>query len=137
MRVLLHSFPFLIHVIFLHPIPFPMSCFIHIFYLYNSVAPRNPIDFLSSLVILHHLQTDLYSCLLLLSSHSHIQKILLVPKLITVVPHFSLLSIQIFHPLLLFSFSFLSDSIPSSSLMFLSILQCIPTTIVILLNLIA
>ena len=54
-----------------------------------------------------------------------------MPKLITVVLHFSLFSIQIFHPLLMSAFPFISGSLPSSSLIFLSILQCVPTSIVI------
>ena len=44
-----------------------MSCSIHKFCLCHSVSPHNPYDFLSFLVILHHLQTDLCNCLLLLN----------------------------------------------------------------------
>ena len=66
-----------------------------------------------------------------LSCHSHILKTLLVTKLIPIIFHFLLPSILIFHPLLLFSFPFLSSSLLSKFLMFLSILQCISTSIVI------
>ena len=61
------------------------------------------------------LQTDLCNCLLLLSCHLHtILKTLLVPKLIPVVLYFSLASILIFQPFLLFSFPFLSGSFSSN-----------------------
>ena len=115
----------------MHFFTFPMSWSIHISCLPYSVAPHNPCGFSAFLEILHHLQTILCNCLLLLSFHLHIIKALLVSKLIPMVLHFSLLSIQIFHPLLLFSFSFLPGSLPSSSLMFPSILQCVPASIVI------
>ena len=106
-----------------------MSCSIQISYLYNSVAYRNPCVFLSFLVILHHLQTDLCNCLLLLSFTYTKNNI--GAKLIPVVLHFLLSAILIIHPLLLFLFPFLSSSFPSSSLMFLSILLCVPVSIVI------
>ena len=110
-------------------IKFHFPCLATFIYL---VAPHNPCGFLSFLVILHHLQTDLCNCLLLLSCHLHILKILLVLlKLIPVILHFLLIAILIFHPLLLFSFPFLSGSLQSSSLMFLLILQTVPTSIVI------
>ena len=115
MKVSLHS-SIPICGIFLHQIPF----LIHISCLYHSVAPHNPCSFLSSLLILHYLQTDLCNCLLLLSCHLHILKTLSVPKLIPVVLFFSFSSIPNFHPLLLFSFALLSSSLPSSSLTFRS-----------------
>ena len=54
----------------------------------------------------------------------------MVPKLIPVVLHLFTSSILILHPLLLFSFPFLSGCLPSSFLMFLSVLHCVPTSTV-------
>ena len=82
-------------------IKFHFPCLATFIYL---VAPHNPCGFLSFLVILHHLQTDLCNCLLLLSYNLHILITLLVPKLIPVVLHFLFLSILIFHFILLFNF---------------------------------
>ena len=127
MRVSLHFFFSHFQYMALFCIKFYFPCLAPFTYrLYNSVDPQNPCGFLFFLVISHHLQTVLCNCLLLLSCHLHILKTLLVPKLISVVLQLLLLSILIFHPLLLFSFPFLSGSLPSSSLMFLSILQCVP-----------
>ena len=92
------------------------SCLVYISFCSSSQS----LWFLSFLVILH-ICKHTWNCLLL-SCHLHILKTLLVPKLIPVVLHFLLASILIFYPLLLFSFPFLSGSLPSSSLMFLSIL---------------
>ena len=97
MWVSFHYFPLPTHsIFFLQKKLIIMFCSIDIFCLCHSVTPHILCSFLSALVILHHLQTGLCNCSLVLSCHLHILKTLLVPKLMPMVLQFLLVFILFF-----------------------------------------
>ena len=118
MRVSLHSFLFPIYGIFftLNSISHVL---LHISCLYHSVAPHNPCGFVSFLIISHRLQT-LMKLLTPVMSFTYIKNIICATTDPCVTSHNFDFCYTL---LLLFSFPFLSGSLPSSFLMFLSILK--------------